>query len=114
MRAQRGLTLVEVVVALVVFAIGVVGLQAGTVAVLAQLNRARQRALADAAIAARFERLHWLPCAAVSAGSENYRGITTSWTVTGAAGSLDARVVSTFSLSGAPRAEEFLGAVRCR
>lgn len=66
----RGFTLVEVVVALLVFAIGALGLAAETAALTRLVARSRRTARVSAAAAMRLERLQAGACEARSNGTE--------------------------------------------
>lgn len=73
MAGSRGFTLVEVLVALVIFAIGALSLSAATVTLLRALTRTERAAFVSAAEAARLERLRLDACVARSAGSQALR-----------------------------------------
>jgi prepilin-type N-terminal cleavage/methylation domain-containing protein len=65
-----GFSLVEVLVALLVLAVGALGLAAETAALTRQVARARRAARVSAAAALRLERLHAGACNARSSGTE--------------------------------------------
>jgi len=70
MDRAHGFTLIEVLVALVVFALGVLGLAAETAALTRMLARAQRAAAVTAAAAARLERLRAGACAVRQDGTE--------------------------------------------
>jgi prepilin-type N-terminal cleavage/methylation domain-containing protein len=70
MPTARGFTLIEVLVATLVFALGLLGLAAGTAGLARHLGRARLGAFVAAAAASRFERLRATACRARADGSE--------------------------------------------
>lgn len=70
MTAARGFTLVEVLAALVVFAVGILGMAAETAALTRQLARVRRAAVVATAAAARLERLRVTACGARVDGTE--------------------------------------------
>ena len=70
MTSARGFTLVEVLVALLVFAVGILGLAAETAALTRQLARAQRAAFASAAAATRLERLRAGACMVRTDGTE--------------------------------------------
>ncbi len=118
----HGFTLIEVLVALVVFAFGVLGLAAETVALTRLLARAQRAARVTAAAVARLERLRAGACAVRQDGTETLsRGSATlatlQWTWSGAGDSTyQVRVVAFPELPTGPRARaESLSAVlTCR
>lgn len=67
---RRGFTLVEVLVALLVFAVGALGLAAETAALMRQVARSRRAARVSAAAATRLERLQAGACTSRSNGTE--------------------------------------------
>jgi prepilin-type N-terminal cleavage/methylation domain-containing protein len=73
MRAPRGFTVVEVVIALIILAIGILGLAAETATLTRRLARARRAAEVSAAAAARLERLRAGGCIARADGTEPVR-----------------------------------------
>lgn len=75
----KGFTLLEVIVAMMVLSVGVLGMASTTLALSRQIAGTRQQTLAAMLAQSRFERLRSVPCAAVSAGSESNRGITETW-----------------------------------
>jgi prepilin-type N-terminal cleavage/methylation domain-containing protein len=70
---DRGFTLVEVLVALVIFAVGVLSLTAETAALLRALARADRTARVSAAVATRLERLRLEACTGPRDGVEPVR-----------------------------------------
>ena len=78
---SRGFTVVEVLVAIVIMAIGVLGL-AGTATNVSRLigGGAEQTIAANIALS-RFEQLRSTACASMAAGTATTRGMTEHWTV---------------------------------
>lgn len=70
MAAARGFTVVEVLVALIVFAVGILGLAAETAALTRALARTRRTAIVSAAATARLERLRNVACGVPADGTE--------------------------------------------
>jgi type II secretion system protein I len=79
---RRGFTLVELLVAVTIFTVGVLALAstAGTVAMM--VGTARRQNVAALAALSRFDRLRSTPCKTLSpSGSASSQTITESWTV---------------------------------
>ena len=117
---RRAFTLLEVLVALVILGLGVVGL-AGNAALVSRLVGDGTRLTLAAAIAtARFEQLRALPCAGAAPGSAITHGIEERWTVAplGTAertSALEIQLAVTYRLRAGPaRTQRLRGAVPCR
>jgi len=78
---RPGLTLVEVIIAILVFAIGALGLAATSAAVVRQLASTAQRSRAAQVAATREEKTHAATCGSAS-GSEIVAGVVDTWQVT--------------------------------
>lgn len=115
-RSRGAFTLVEVVVACVIFAIGVLALQAAAVVVLRQSQDARSQARSAEIAAARFEAFAHTTCAEITAGSEAVRNVWSKWQTTALAGAeagLSSQTIH-FGRTQSPRSDSYLGAYRCR
>jgi prepilin-type N-terminal cleavage/methylation domain-containing protein len=123
MPIRMGFTLLEVLVALVVLAIGILGLSANAASVSRLVGDGSRLTLAAAVATARLEQLRALPCASVAPGTAVTRGIEERWTIApmGPAATLRAlevQLVMTYPLvafRGADpmRTQTFRGAVPC-
>lgn len=114
--SREAFTLVEVVVACVVFAIGVLALQAAAVVVLRQSQDARSQARSAEIAAARFEAFAHTTCAETTAGSETVSNVWSKWqttALTGVEAGLSSQTTR-FGRTQAPRSDSYLGAYRCR
>lgn len=81
LRARAGFTIVEMVVAIIVFTIGVMGL-AGTAAYVArQMNGGAQQTLAATIAQSRIDSIAGTGCHAVGSGTAVRKGISERWTV---------------------------------
>jgi Tfp pilus assembly protein PilV len=91
---KTGFTVAEVVVAVVVFTVGVLALVGASAAMGRMIGRGRQATVAAAVLAGRIEELHriarstWPPCTAPDwqGGSATEAGITYDWDVLDAVG----------------------------
>ena len=119
-RARAGFTLVELMVAVMVMAAGVLGL-AGTAVAVARLTGAgSQQTIAANVAATRFERLRAAPCNTIAAGSATTRGVSERWVVTSmgaAAGVSTFDVVDTVWFTArngrTPKLQVYRSEVRC-
>lgn len=90
MAGTRGFTVVEVLVALIVFAVGILGFAAETASLTRALARTRRAAIASAAATARLERLRVTACDLPADGVEpvlhhrtQLARLVWTWTVAG-------------------------------
>jgi prepilin-type N-terminal cleavage/methylation domain-containing protein len=81
MRARRGFTLIEMIIAIIVMSIGIMGL-AGTASYVAtQMGAGKMQTIAAAMSAKISDSLSARRCTALVDGSQTKRGVTVSWTV---------------------------------
>ena len=109
-------TLVEVVVACVIFAVGVLALQGAATVVLRQSQDARNQAMASEVAAARFEAFSHITCVEPTAGAETVRGVRSEWHTTAlpnAGAGLSSQTIH-FGRPNSRRSDTHLGAFRCR
>ena len=83
-RDERGFTLVELMLSLMLFTVGILSLSATSAVVVRMMGGARQQTIAATMAHSRLERLRGLACSspALTGGSATARGITETWTVT--------------------------------
>jgi type IV pilus modification protein PilV len=80
--SRAGFTLVELLVAMMVFAVGMLALAATAASLTRMMGGAKRQTLAATVAQSRLEKLRSSPCASLTSGSETVRGITNTWTVT--------------------------------
>lgn len=80
-RARRGWTLVELLVALMVFSVGALAMVATSANVITLTSGSKSRALAASLAGARFELMRSQPCASHTSDSTTSNGVKQSWTV---------------------------------
>ncbi|MBX6331173.1 MAG: prepilin-type N-terminal cleavage/methylation domain-containing protein [Gemmatimonadaceae bacterium] len=83
-RARRGFTLIELVVAIMIMTVGVLGLASTATVVARQLGGAAQQTIAANVAARRLELLRSRHCTALASGSAVTRGMTEHWGVASA------------------------------
>ena len=80
-RARRGLTLIEMIIAIIVMSIGIMGL-AGTASYVAQQMGGGNAQTIAAALATKVaDSLSSRRCSALVSGTQTKRGVTVKWTV---------------------------------
>jgi prepilin-type N-terminal cleavage/methylation domain-containing protein len=79
----RGLTLVELIVAVMVFSVGILGLASTAGVLVRQMGDGARQTIAAQAAASRFERLRSIPCTTIASGQATGRsGVSESWVKT--------------------------------
>jgi type IV pilus modification protein PilV len=81
MQARAGFTIVELLVALMIFAVGMLGLAATAGSVTRMMGGAKRQVIAATVAQTRLERLRSSPCASITSGSDTTRGVISTWTV---------------------------------
>jgi type II secretion system protein I len=79
--ARAGFTLVELMVALMVFTVGALAMTATAANVMTLITSSKNRTLAAAVAESRFERMRSQPCSAHTSDSTITRGIGERWLV---------------------------------
>jgi len=80
-RSRHGFTIIELMIAIVVLSIGVLGLAGTSAMVSRMIGGAAQQTIAANVAASRFERMRSRQCSAITSGSAALRGTTETWTV---------------------------------
>ncbi|MEO8576821.1 MAG: prepilin-type N-terminal cleavage/methylation domain-containing protein [Gemmatimonadales bacterium] len=111
-RERNGLTLIEVIVAMLVFAIGGLGLAAGSAIVVKQIGLSTLRSNAMTIAQSRAERAIALGCGTLTSGEESKLGIRSVWTVNGGAAATLEQTLERKSALGM-HSDRFLSAVPC-
>jgi prepilin-type N-terminal cleavage/methylation domain-containing protein len=110
--ARTGLTLIEVIVAMLLFSVGALGLAATSAAITRQMTLSLSRSRAASIARTRDEEIHAAGCAGISSGSDTKLGIISSWNVShGTTASID----QTLERQGinSVATDHFLSAVPC-
>jgi prepilin-type N-terminal cleavage/methylation domain-containing protein len=79
-RVRRGLTLIEMMVAVVMLSIGLLGLASTSGYVVRQVGGGAKQSTVAQAIANRIDKLRSLGCDQIQSGSNTARGVSESWT----------------------------------
>jgi prepilin-type N-terminal cleavage/methylation domain-containing protein len=113
-KQQSGFTLLEAVLALLVFSVGALGLAATTATITRSLALASVRERSARVAAARIETLRSLTCAAMTGGSEVVNGITSSWSATVTGQSVAVSEAVTYKLGPQLRTDSYPSIFRCK
>jgi prepilin-type N-terminal cleavage/methylation domain-containing protein len=109
---RAGLTLIEVIVAMLLFSTGALALSAGSAAITRQMTVSLLRSRASAMARSRDEAAHATGCAGISSGSETREGIRATWTVSsGTTATLD-QLLERRAISS-QQTDRFLSAIPC-
>ena len=109
---RNGLTLIEVIVAMLLFSVGALGMAAASAAITRQMTLSLLRSRAASIARDRDENAHSVGCAGVTSGNETKQGIVSRWTVSqGFIASIDQEI----ERKGIDRqvTDHFLSAVPC-
>ena len=107
MKNERGFTIVEVLVAVMILTVGLLGLVTTAALVTRMIGQGQRQTEAAALAADRFEQLRSVPCAALADGSSTQGGFTVAWRVAGAADSRDIDVIVTSPTPRGTRQDRF-------
>lgn len=78
-RARSGFTLVELIVAMLMLTIGLLGLAGVGAVVLKQMKGGTYQTIAASIAQSRFEQFEGDPCASIADGTATVRGMTEKW-----------------------------------
>ena len=99
-RRRSGFTLVELMVAMMVFVIGVLAVASSSTVVMTMVGGSQRRTIAAVVAESRFERLRSVSCAAHANGIATTRGVSEKWMVVPLTAADDVTVMVTFASSG--------------
>lgn len=114
-RHRPGFTLIELVLAAFIFAVGALALEATAAASLRRMRRSADLALAAAVARSRMERLASSSCDLLEGGVDTVGPVVSSWTVE-QSGSPRIRAVSqtvTYRVDGATKLDSYRSFVPC-
>jgi type IV pilus modification protein PilV len=93
---RAGFTMVELLVAMMIFSVGVLGMVASAGAIMNMIGSSQSRTVAASIAESRFERLRATSCAAQVGGTATTRGLKETWTVDALGTSNDVTVTVSF------------------
>lgn len=101
---RSGFTIVEVIVAVMILGVGVIGLTGTAAVVMRQVNGGARHTLAANLAHARHERMAGAPCADAAGGPVAFRNVTEQWTMTVHPTRRTARLIHTMTFAADHRA----------
>ncbi len=111
---RRGFTLVELMVALVIFSIGLLALASTASAIMTMIGSSQSRTVAAAVAASRFERMRATACLSRPlTGSATTRGVTEAWTLARLPRADDVTVTITLKADHRQRTQVFSSYIPC-
>lgn len=112
---RSGFTLIELVIAAFIFAVGALALEATAVASLRRMRRSADLAFAASIARSRLEALAAVRCDALASGADEVRGVVSSWTVEPTSLPSVRRVSQTvvYPLDGRPRTDTYRTMIFC-
>jgi type IV pilus modification protein PilV len=93
---RAGFTMVELLVAMMIFSVGVLGMVASAGAMMNMIGSSQSRNIAASIAESRFERLRAMSCGAQLDGSTTTRGLKETWVVDHLVGVNDVTVTVSF------------------
>jgi prepilin-type N-terminal cleavage/methylation domain-containing protein len=113
MKNVRGVTLIEIVVAIVVLSVGALALAGSAAVMLRRMSDSSRGAAAASVARALNEAAFSRSCATLSSGNKQTAGIQSEWSVGASAASTNIRQRVTYATRGGSHTDDFLTAVPC-
>jgi prepilin-type N-terminal cleavage/methylation domain-containing protein len=112
-KARAGFTLVEVMVAMMIMTIGLLGLASTSAVVVRQMGDAGRMGVAASVAQSRIEKLRLATCTASSTGTSTARGVSETWTITPQVRSARIDVTITYATRRGMRSQSYRSTVPC-
>jgi len=113
MKARDGFSLIELMVAIMILTVGLLGLAATTAVATQMIGAGGRHTLAASVAQSRFEVLRRGSCAALSSGSSYTRGIAEAWVVDSVRTSAFVTARVTYQTRRGPRTQIFRSVRPC-
>jgi prepilin-type N-terminal cleavage/methylation domain-containing protein len=110
---QRGYTIVELLVAVMIFSVGLLGMAGTASVIMSTITSTKSRTIAASVAESRFERIRATPCVSRAGGSAMTRGISEAWTLDRLARADDVTVNVSFLSNRRKRTESFRSFLPC-
>ena len=112
-RNRKGFTLVELMVAMMLFSVGLLALASTSAVVVRQMGDAGNMSIAAAAASARIEQLRAASCTTAQKDSAIGRGVAVSWIVTPMTRSAQIDVAVRYNTRQGPRTQSYRSMQPC-
>ena len=113
MSDTRGFTIVEVVIAICILSIGILGLAGTAASVTRMVGRSQQDGMTASLASERFEILRSQVCTAVTSGSSSSGQYNVTWSVTDVANGKQATITVTRPTATGTRTNTFTQIISC-
>ena len=113
MLTRRGYTLVEVIVAILIFTVGGLALAAGAATVSRTMASNNRRELATRLATSRLELLR-AECPTATNGADSAAGVRSTWRVVASPGSIAVEETVSYQTAAGVRSETFHGSFACQ
>jgi len=114
MHERRGVTLIELTVALLLLSVGALALAGSAAITLRRMSDGSRGSAAASVARSRAETAFSQPCGSLNDGNQSIRGVRSEWSVAGGPFSTDVRQRVTYSTKRGEHLDEFLTTVPCR
>lgn len=112
--SPRGFTLIEVVVAIVILAVGALALAGSAAVTVRRMSEAARRSSGVTMARSRAEAAMASTCGSIASGSETARGVRSDWVVSIGAVSAELSQRVSYPTNRGIRSDDFLTAAPCR
>jgi type II secretion system protein I len=112
-RSEQGFTIIELLVAVVIFSVGLLALAGTASVILTSMTSTQSRTIAASVAESRFERIRATACASRAGGTATTRGIAEAWALDRLARADDVTVAVTFLSNHQSRTETFRSFLPC-
>jgi prepilin-type N-terminal cleavage/methylation domain-containing protein len=114
LKNRRGFSMPELMAAVMILAVGVLGLASTAAVMTRQVNGGAKQSTAAQVAESRLEMMRATPCGALSAGSASTRGVDEAWTVApGANNTVRARVTVIYTANRVPQTRTYVSGIAC-
>ena len=113
MEGRGGFTLVEVMVAMLILTVGLLGMATTSAVVIKQMGDAGRMGVAATIAQSRMEKLRIANCKVASSGTNSVRSVTESWRVTPQTRSALIAVTVTYKTRNGSRSQSYQSTVPC-
>jgi prepilin-type N-terminal cleavage/methylation domain-containing protein len=114
MTTRTGLTLIEVVIAILILSVGALALAGSSAVMVRRLSDSARTAAGVSVGRSRIESSVAAPCSALSGGSEQILDVHSEWSVAGMQNSADIKQRVTYPARHGPHSEDFISSAPCR